>query len=74
MPQNMQSITIAAGVRLHQCHKTYLEQIEQNCHSGMVLKLHCNTLTCTAPLMAQKLLSEKGQCLQTSKWQQLQQA
>jgi hypothetical protein len=74
LPQNKQMATIAAGVRLHQCHTTYLERIERICHSGMFLKLQCKALTCTAPLVAQLLLADKGQSLKTSKWQQLQQA
>jgi hypothetical protein len=51
--KNKPMATIAGGVRLHQCHITYLERIERNCHSGIFVKLQCKALTCTAPPMAQ---------------------
>jgi hypothetical protein len=60
LPQNKQMATAAAGARLHQCHTTYSERIERMCHSGMFLKLQCKALTCTAPLVAQLLLANKG--------------
>jgi hypothetical protein len=72
--QNKQMEIIVAGVRLHQCHITYLERIERNCHSGMFLNLECKALTCTVPHVAQLQLAHRGHCLKTSKWQQLQQA
>jgi hypothetical protein len=72
LPQNKQMATTAAGVRLHQCHKTFLERIERNCHSGMFLNLQCKALTCTVPHVAQSQLAHRGHCLKTSKWQQLQ--
>jgi hypothetical protein len=69
-----QTATIVAGVRLHQCHITYLEPIKRNCHSGIFVKLQCKAMTCTAPHVAQYQLAHRGHCLKTSKWQQLQQA
>jgi hypothetical protein len=74
LPQNKQMAIFAAGVRLHQCHITYLERIERNCHSGMFFNLQCKALTCTAPPVAQEQLAQRGQCLKTSNWQQLLQA
>jgi hypothetical protein len=29
LPRNMQMATIAAGVRLHQCHETYLDGLSE---------------------------------------------